>query len=41
MSDKPKVVSGIQVLIFFLLFSALGLGPLAIWDAIKALEAWH
>jgi hypothetical protein len=39
--DKPKVISGITVLIFLLLISAIGLGPLAIWDVIQAWEAWH
>jgi hypothetical protein len=39
--DKPKVISGTTVFMFLILISAIGLGPLAIWDVIKALEAWH
>jgi hypothetical protein len=35
------VIPGITVFMFLLLISVIGLGPLAIWDVIKALEAWH
>ena len=39
--DKTKVIPGITVLVFLLFISAIGLGPLAIWDVIQACKTWQ